>query len=181
MAHEKRPALATTSSPGANTLTHHMQKYSSKPREIPLDDVLLDGRQWPLLPEGEYLVAYTLHETAVVFTTPKVFVHLRIVNPGPYFDQRLFRPYRTTELIGKPGKNGRFTLKHRSELYLTMCWLYQARKLRPDRMSLRDLNRLVLRVTVRTVTKDYKQRPLPESLHYSVVDLIKGIEAGEVT
>jgi hypothetical protein len=68
-------------------------------------------------------------------------------------NQCLFAAYRASELIGKPGKNGRFKLKRRSELYLTLCWLYQERKLRPDRMSLRDLKRLVLRVTVRTVAK----------------------------
>ena len=115
-----------------------------------------------------------------MFNTPKVFVHSRIVEPGPYFDQRIFRAYRTAALIGKPSTNGRFKLKHRSELYLTMCWLYQARKLRPDRMSLRDLKRLVLQVTVRTVPKDYKQRPLPDCELYSVVQAIKGIEAGEI-
>ena len=43
-------------------------------REIPLDDVLITGRTWPLLPEGAYLVEYTHHETALVFRTPKVFV-----------------------------------------------------------------------------------------------------------
>jgi hypothetical protein len=63
MAHEKRPALAATSNPGASARIN--TKYSTKPREIPLDDVLLDGRQWPLLPEGEYQVAYTHHEPAM--------------------------------------------------------------------------------------------------------------------
>jgi hypothetical protein len=62
MAHEKRPALAATSSPGANPSKNSAKEYNTKPREIPLDDVLLDGRQWPLLPEGEYQVAYTHHE-----------------------------------------------------------------------------------------------------------------------
>ena len=47
-------------------------------------------------------------------------------------------------------------------------------------MSLRDLKRRVLRVAVRTVTKDYKQRPLPDCELYSVVDAIKGIEVGEI-
>jgi hypothetical protein len=153
---------------------------SKKFKEVPLDDVLLEGRKWPLLREGEYLVVYTHHETAIVFNTPKVFLHFRINEPGPYLNERLYGAYRASELMGRPGKNGRFKLKHRSELYLTMCWLYQARKLRSDRMSLRDLKRLGLRASIRTVTKDYKQRPLPECELYSVVDAIKRIEVGAV-
>src|SRR5215212_10182885 len=117
MLHEKRPALAATSSPGAITSKGNAQNYSTKLKGVPLDDVLLDAREWPLLPEGEYLVAYTHHETALVFKTPKVFVHCRIAEPGPYLNQRLFAPYRANALIGWPGKNGRFKLKHRSELY----------------------------------------------------------------
>lgn len=180
MLHEKRPALAAFSSPGANTSTGNAQTQSKKPKEVPLDDALLEGRDLPLLPEAEYLMAYTHHETAMLFNTPKVFVHFRITEPGPYLIQRLYGAYRASELMGRPGKNGRFKLKHRSELYLTMCWLYQARKLRPDRMSLRDLKQAVLRVSVRTVTKDYKQRPLPDCERYSVVDAIKAIEVGAV-
>ena len=179
MLHEKRTASAAFSSPGTNTSAGNAQARSKKPKEVPLDDVLLDGREWPLLPEGEYLVTYTHHETAVVFKTPKVFVHFRIAEPGPYLNQRLFAPYRASELIGRPGKNGRFKLKHRSELYLTLRWLYQSRRLRPDRVSLRDLKGLIVQVTVRTVTKDYKQRPLPDSLHYSVVHTITAIEVGD--
>jgi hypothetical protein len=182
MRHEKRPALAATSSPGAVILERNTQSHSTKPRDVPLDDVLLlDGRKWPLLPEGEYQVVYTHHEAAVLFNTAKVFLHFRIAESGPYLNKRLYGAYRAAELIGRPGKNGRFKLKHRSELYLTLCCLYQAIKLRSDRISLHDLKRLVLRVTVRTVTKDYKQRLLPESLHYSVVDPIQGIEVGAVT
>ncbi len=149
MQHEKRPALAATGIPGAG-MSKSRTKDSTKPTEVPLDDVLVDRCKWPLLPEGEYLMAYTHHETAVVFKTPKVFVHLRITEPGPHLNQRLYAPYRVTELIGRPGKNGRFKLRHRSELYLTLCWLYEARRLRPDRVSLRDLKRLLPGENVKT-------------------------------
>jgi hypothetical protein len=83
-------------------------------------------------------------------------LHFRITEPGPYLNQCLFAAYRASELIGKPGKNGRFKLKRRSEQYLTPCWPYQERKLRPDRMSLRDLKRLVLGQRANS-GKDYKQ------------------------
>jgi hypothetical protein len=156
------------------------KKAATKPREVPLDDVLVDGDDWPSIPDGSYLAQYIHHDTCEVFQTAKVFVHFRIVEPGPFSGVCLYRAFRASGLIGKPGRNGRFRLKKRSELYLTLCWLHEGRKLRPDRVSLRDLRDVMLRVTTRTVFRDYKQRPLPEMLRYSVVDEIQGIEVGSL-
>jgi proteasome assembly chaperone (PAC2) family protein len=82
MLHEKRPALAATSVPGAVTSKGSAEKYSTKTREVPLDDVLLVGRQWPLIAEGEYQVAYTHHEMAMIFNTPKVFCIFGLLSRG---------------------------------------------------------------------------------------------------
>ena len=178
MPHDKRPALTAISEPGALTSELNEKKPSTKLREIPLDDVLVDGKAWPRIPDGSYLARYTHHDTAEVFGTAKVFAHFMIVEPGPYFDVRLMRAYRASGLIGKPGRNGRFRLKRRSELYLDLCRLDERRKRRPDRVSLRDFKDVVLWVTTRTVVRDYKQRPLPEALRYSVIDELKEIEVG---
>ena len=40
-------------------------------------EIELEGKIWPLIPEGEYSIAYQHHDTKVVFSTPKVFVHFR--------------------------------------------------------------------------------------------------------
>ncbi len=148
-------------------------------QDIPLDDGLVEGTFWPLLPEAEYLATYTHHDTKWVFNTAKVFVHFKVVEPGEHYGRRIYRPYRAKALIGKPGKNGRFKLVPRSELFLTMCRLDEGKQ-RPDRISLRRLQNVLIRITVRTVTKDYKQRPLPESLLYSVVDELLFVEAGSL-
>lgn len=180
MPREKRSTLAATGESDAFDTSTSAKKVSTKPKEVPLDDVLVDGEDWPCIPAGFYLAQYTHHDTATVFSTSKVFLHFKIVEPGPYFGVRLYRAYRASDLVGRPGRNGRFRLKKRSELYLTMCWLYEGRNLRPDRVSLRDLKNVMLRVSTRIVERDYKQRPLPEALRYSVVDEIKGIEVGNI-
>jgi len=115
-------------------------------------------------------------------TQPEIVSKLRWDDVRCYvvLNQRLFSAYRVNELIGRPGKNGHLKLKHRRGLYLTLCWLYQARKLRLDRMDLWDLRWLALRATVRTVIKDYKQRRLPDCPCYLVMNAIQRIEVGEV-
>ena len=145
-----------------------------------MSDLVLEDRPRPLIPEGEYRVIYVGHETARVFATPKVFLHFRIIEPGPYFETELFRAYRVKDYIGKPRKNGAFKLGHRSELFVTLCHLYERRDkaLRPDRVSLAGLKNVVVCASVRTVTKDYKQRPLPACLFYSTLAELKEIETG---
>jgi len=146
---------------------------------IQLNESLLKGDVWPLLPDGKYLVNYMHHETKKVFRTSKVFVHFKIVEPGEYMGVHLFRAYRVSEIIGKEGKNGRFRLISRTDLFLTLCNLSN-KKLRPDQISIRPLKNSIILASVRTVIKDYNQRALAECLRYSVVDELISIEAGHV-
>ena len=67
----------------------------------------------------------------------------------------------------------------RSQLFLDLVGLFD-RKVRRDRISLACLKTVLLRVRVRTVSKDYKQRPLPESIRYSVISDLIAVEAGTV-
>ena len=141
------------------------------------DDIELDGKIWPLVPDGEYLARYHRHDTQRMFGTLKVFLHFEILDPGPYNGTRLYRAYRAVDVVhGKKGGR-RFKLRPRSQLYLDLCRLYGGNH-RRDRISLTALKSLVLRVRVRTVEKDYRQRPLPEALQYSVVGDLVGVEAG---
>lgn len=149
---------------------------------IPIDDGEVEGTFWPLLPAGEYIATFTHHETAVVFKTkkhpgtPKVYMHFKIAKPPEYAGKHLYGAFRVTELLNQPGKNGRFKLRPRSELYMMICKLYP-RDVRPDRISLRALRPVLLKVNVKTVERDYLQRPLPENLRYSVVNGFS-LEAG---
>ena len=147
--------------------------------EYHTEDFIVDEPNAPLIPEGVYTASYTHHETATIWTA-KVFVWFRLVELGPHQGVMLYRPYRAKELLGPAGRNGHFRLHQRSELYLALCRLSESRYIRPDRISLRMLKRVLLRVTVRTVLKDYKQRPLPALSHYSVVDKLLDVEVGDI-
>lgn len=151
------------------------------------DEVSVEGHHWPLIPEGQYAAQYIGHETAVSFTVPKAYVHFRLVEPGEHLGVHLYRAFRVKELTGRPRKGGGFKLGKRHELTLCLCRLYEkewtrisSKRLRPDRLSLKPLANMVVRVSVRTVIKDHKQRPLPECMQYSVVDEILYIEAGSL-
>lgn len=141
-------------------------------------DITVVGHKHPLVPEGEYLAAFLYHETAITFTVPKVYLHFRLVSFGPHFETPLIAAFNARGIVGRPRKNGRFKLGRRSRLYLTMCHLLEGRGVRPDRISLRPLRRLLLKVSVRTVTTDYRQRPLPAIERYSVIDDILSVEEG---
>ena len=52
-------------------------------------DGVLVGQDWPLLPDGDYLVRVTHWETANIFRSPRLFVHVQIVD-GPYLGEKLF-------------------------------------------------------------------------------------------
>ena len=142
-----------------------------------MDDIKVDIR--PLIPEGDYDAVLKKYETNRLFNTPKLYLHFEIITPGRGFGETLYRAYRVKDLLGKQGKNGKFLIGNRSELYLTMCKLFEKRKnFRADRVRLKWFSNIVVKVSVRTVTKDYKQRDLPDCCQYSVIDNIKSIEVG---
>jgi hypothetical protein len=156
----------------------HQTQHDEQEQDAAIDVV---GTQWPLLPLGKYSVVLEHHETALSWgRRAAVYLHFRVVDPGDYFGVKLFRAYRVAELIGKPKRNGRFTLRRRSELHLTLCRLLE-RARRVDRVSLSFLKNTVLKVNVRHVTTDYRQRELPMSERYSVVDAILEVETGNVS
>lgn len=142
-------------------------------------DGTVSGDYWPLVPDSDYSAVITGHETAMIFSRPKLYVHLRIVSPGPFFGRRVFRAYRVHRLKGRPRKNGRFEVRPGSELYRMVCRLDPSPH-RPDRISLRSLKGVVLRIKTRTVKQDANQRALPEKLRYSVVDDILSVEEGDL-
>ena len=131
-----------------------MRQYShaqERSKLLTLDDVIVEGNVWPLVPDNEYVMRCLYHETLVAFRTPKVILHMQIVEPGQHHGNRLIRPYRVKKLIGRQGKGGRFKLTRHQELFLTLARLYDKR-LRHDRFSLRALTKVLLRATTRTVT-----------------------------
>lgn len=122
----------------------------------------------PKIPEGTYEGVYSRCESKVVFKCPKVFVYFRITQLGPYYGQELYRPYRA-HTASKTSKSAKLILKPRSEL-LRMVRKIGGENIRRDRASLSVLSGKVLKLKVRTVTKDYRQRDLSEYDQYSVIE-----------
>jgi hypothetical protein len=126
----------------------------------------------PMIPPGDYLARFIGHETAVLFAKAhKVALQLEICE-GPYQGIRLMRYFRVKQLVGKPGKGGKFKLAAGGDLYRMLARVLDVRT-RPDRISLRDLKTMLFKIRVRTVTKDRDNRPLAEGVQYSVIDSIE--------
>jgi hypothetical protein len=142
---------------------------------------------WPLVPDAEYcarMLHYDCCELISFKRAPKLFLHLKIIDPGPHFGKVLYRAYNVREIhrragrVGDPIRNGQFVLGRRSDLLKDVCRLLDLR-VRPDRVSLRSLKPFVLRIKTRTVEKDCDRIDLPVALMYSVVDQIVGKETGQ--
>ena len=130
----------------------------------------------PLLPAGLWLEAkFVGHDTARIFNSCKVFLRFEVVEAGSYFGVRLYRAFRVRALDGRPGPNGKFVLHARGDLLALLCRLLDVR-LRPDRVSVRELRHALLRVRVRTVTRNHAGEEMPEALHYSVVEEVERAE-----
>jgi hypothetical protein len=123
------------------------------------------------VPPGAYEATFVQHETdnKAFGGTPKIYLHFQLMDPG-FMEKTLYKAYNVKELIGKPGRNGKFKLNKGQDLTLLLCKIDPTVRL--DRISLRLLSGCSWNVSVRTVTKDYKQRELPEQLQYSVIDEI---------
>lgn len=135
------------------------------------------GRACPAIPEAEYEAVFTHHETALSFSTPKVFLWFRIIEPGPYFGLNIYRAYRVRKLKNKPGRNSGFKVAANSDLFVSVCKVLDERG-RPDRFSLQRLKGVILKIRTRTVKRDHRQRDIPEARRYSVVETILSKETG---
>jgi hypothetical protein len=122
------------------------------------------GKPRALVPDGDYRAVFLRYETKFLFQTGKVFLWFRIIEPGEHFGKELYRAYRVAVL-----QKGRFKVKRGSDLFEMLCRVLCLR-LRRDRLSLLGLKQCVLRIRTRIVKRDYRRRPLPEWLYYSVAD-----------
>jgi hypothetical protein len=134
-----------------------------------MTDISIVGRDLSLIEPGEYLVRYGYHETnkSAFGGKPKVYLNFIIVSKC-YFGLEIFGAYNVKEITGNGSRNGGFKLTRRQEL--TRQIMSVAPQLRLDRITMAHLKDQIIRVSVRTVDTDYKKRPLPISMQYSVVD-----------
>jgi hypothetical protein len=139
---------------------------------IELADCIIEGVDYPLVPDGEYLATYQGHECVELRQfrgAAKVFIRLRLVDAGVHTGKVLFRAYRVKRRID----SRRFVAGRRSHLVKDISRILDVPG-RPDRISLSALRRHLLRIQTRTVTRDADQHDLPTGMRYSVVADILG-------
>lgn len=135
------------------------------------DYIKVSGVKWPLIPEGTYQVGYVKHEFNQAFGPPRVYVHFRILDFGEQFEKILYRAYRLNSLKSPGRKNSSFTVGKGSDFVYELALVTDKRS---DRLLPNDFEGLLLEAKVGTVIKDYKQRPTPKPLQYSVIREIIG-------
>jgi hypothetical protein len=143
-----------------------------------LSEFIVEGAVWPLIPDREYdavLIAYECALLRQFAGAAKVFLKFRLLDAGEHTGKVVYRAFRALRIEGS-----RFVIARKGDLHKAICRLLDIpdHRLRGDRVSLHQLKHKVIRINTRTVSKDSKGRPLPESLRYSVVDDLKGIVAG---
>jgi hypothetical protein len=144
-----------------------------------MSEIEIDGAERILIEPGEYSARFSHHETnkAAFGGKPKVYLIFTLVEPQ-YYGLEIYGAYNVKEIEGKGCRNGKFKMTRRQDLTREiMCLLPD---LRLDRISLMPLRGKILRISVRTVDRDYKKRILPLSMQYSVVDqMLSLVEQGK--
>lgn len=141
------------------------------------DAGVVEGRKWPLVPDGIYAATFLHHETAIAFNSPRVFLHFKIVTPGEYFGKVLYRAFRVKSISGKPRKGGAFKVGLRSNFVFEMAALLPDLP-RLDRISPQVLMNKTLMVKIEEVTNNNRQREIPRALRYSVIRELLSVEVG---
>jgi hypothetical protein len=167
---------ALTATTGRPLLFKAVEDADEVTGEIYVEDV----RQVPCISDGIYSARYLHCETEAIRKfrgAARLFAHFQIVAPGPFNGMRLYGAW-SVKLLNSGGKN-RISISPQSDLYIMLCRLFGYR-IRPDRVSLSQLKGCELLIKTRTVTRNFRQKALPECLRYSVVDDVVSIETGEL-
>lgn len=127
------------------------------------------GERPALIPPGFYELAFINHRTANMFggRVGKLLLFFHVIDQGPHFHTMLTR-YFNCELAGKGRQGGGFSVSWTSDLVreLGRVGVFPRRR---DRISFQSLQQVIVRGRVTTVERDYRQRPLPAELRYSVI------------
>lgn len=118
-----------------------------------------------LVEPGEYLARYVRHERVPMFKTSKLRVIFRLEDDRPVLLPSWYRV--------AAGKGGRIAAPAHSDLVREINAVL-GRRVRHDRIPISDLAGILVRLEVRTVTHDQRQRPLATVNQYSVIARLEG-------
>ena len=125
-----------------------------------------------VLPAGEFVARFIGYETRLFFgRSAKVVISWSIVDPGPHFQATVRGFYAVRKLLGMPRRSGKFEIGITSRLARDLARMLEARP--PlDRVPIKSLSKGLYLLKCRTVTRDYDQEQIPESIQYAVVDRV---------
>jgi hypothetical protein len=127
------------------------------------EELVIEGGLPVLIPPGEYDAKVIKIHKLTKFNRPVMQMRFQIVSMDK-FNGTVLEAWLPLGDGGKLGKGSKLV-----RWYLTLEeWG------RKDRVILKAFRSRLLRVTVRTVEKDHRQKPLPKTLQYSVVDDLLG-------
>ena len=148
-------------------------------------DCEIVGRDYELIPEGEYEVVLESWETSSRFSRKdkvdpslikggKLYLWFRVDPYSQTLDREvmLFMAMNVNSLVLPIGENGKFKVGARSKYYKTLKRLFGEKAAEIAR-SPKSLKGKVLVARVRTVKSDDKQRKHYEEEWYSVIDELK--------
>ena len=147
-----------------------------------LADCEIIGRDYALIPEGEYEVVLDSWETSSRFSRKdkddpsvikggKLYLWFRVDPYSQALDSEgmLFMALNVSSLVLPTGENGKFKVGARSKYYKTSS-VYLGRRRQNMLEAPKSLKGKVLVARVRTVKSDDKQRKHSEEEWYSVID-----------
>lgn len=128
----------------------------------------VSGADLVRVPDGIYKVIYQSHATANMFGTPRLIIRFKIYE-GEHKGKVLEAFYLVSELIGKPGKKGKFRVTKKSGFIRDFVRTTNYNPDRLDRIPMTRLRAFVIYARIGTVMHDYERDLIPESLQYSRV------------
>jgi hypothetical protein len=125
----------------------------------------------PLILPGEYTFLFRGHSTWVMFgRSPKLILKFSIIDDEMYSGVVLYKHYNVRKLKGRPGRNGNFISSRKSNFLrdlFRVCPAYPPKRF--NRIPMSRLEGLPIQGKVKTVTKGFDQKDIPEPLQYSII------------
>lgn len=139
-------------------------------------EMILEPSAYSFVKPGNYRVMLDYYRTVRMFKCPKVELIFSIVSFGDAHGVRVPRFFNVDRLVGKPGKNGRFSVSGTRDFPRELLSLFNYQASRKDRYPMSLFNGVTIEAQVVTVKKA-RGIEIPEQLRYSKIQrLIKVVE-----
>ena len=139
-------------------------------------EMILEPSAFSFVKPGSYRVMLDYYRTVRMFKCPKVELTFTIVSFGDAHGVRIPRFFNVDRFVGKPGKNGGFSVSRNRDFPREFLSLFNYEAKRKDRYPMSLFDGVTIEATVVTV-KEARGRILPEQLRYSKIErLLKVVE-----